>query len=103
MHNLFFLGKWKEIGFGEDYDFNERVVASTEDIYITNDVIYGYHWGVANSLSNTHKKVDNNKYPQYVDKMWITLFFSQNTIFFIIHIFKYTLFIKKIIHIFIPL
>lgn len=42
-NNLFFLEKWKEIGFGEDYDFNERVVASTEDIYITNDVIYGYH------------------------------------------------------------
>ena len=42
-----------------------------------------------------HKKVDNNKYPQYVDKMWITTFFSIKSILSFIHILYGQLFLLK--------
>lgn len=55
-NNIKFKDKYKKLGFGEDYDFNEQILFNEPKIKITKDIIYGYHWGVKDSLSNTHKK-----------------------------------------------
>ena len=55
-NNIKFKDKYKKLGFGEDYDFNEQILFNKPRIKSTKDIIYGYHWGVKDSLSNTHKK-----------------------------------------------
>lgn len=52
-NNIRFDDKWKNIGYGEDGDFNEKVI-SVPNAIITDkkDIIYAYRWGVDNSLSN---------------------------------------------------
>lgn len=52
-NNIRFDNKWKSFGYGEDGDFNEKVI-STPNAIITDkkDIIYAYRWGVDNSLSN---------------------------------------------------
>ena len=57
-NNIKFKDKYKKLGFGEDYDFNEQILFNEPRIKITKDIIYGYHWGVKDSLSNTHKKAE---------------------------------------------
>lgn len=54
-NKIIFQDKFKEQGFGEDGDFNERVSAVTDKIISTGDIIYEYRWGVEGSLSNTHQ------------------------------------------------
>jgi glycosyltransferase involved in cell wall biosynthesis len=55
-HNITFQDiPYKEDGFGEDGSFNEAVINAGAKEKVNQDIIYVYRWGVAHSLSNTHK------------------------------------------------
>ena len=53
-NKIAFKDKYKIQGFGEDEDFFNQIQDCNAKISYTNDIIYNYHWGIPDSLSNIH-------------------------------------------------
>lgn len=55
---------YKEEGFGEDVAFEEELLGLGAKEKETGDIIYCYHWGVPDSLSNTYKETEQEETPE---------------------------------------
>ena len=58
-NNIKFDNVFKNIGYGEDVDFNISVMKNNPKIKVCKDKIYNYTFGVKNSLSNFNQYIDN--------------------------------------------